>query len=47
MLFSQRKCLVNCYIVQSHFSKSRNFFLKELTDEILAFSECFADNDMM
>lgn len=46
MLFSQRKCLVNCYIVQSHFSKSRNF-LKELTDEILAFSECFADNDMM
>lgn len=46
MLFSQRKCLVNCYIVQSHFSKSRNFF-EELTDEILAFSECFADNDMM
>lgn len=42
MLFSQRKCLVNCYIFQN-----QEIFLKELTDEILAFSECFADNDMM
>lgn len=31
----------------SHIFQNQENLLKELTDEILAFSECFADNDMM
>lgn len=47
MLFGQRKRLVNIVTLCSHIFQNQEIFLKELTDEILAFSECFADNDMM
>lgn len=46
MLFGQRKHLVNVTLCSHNFQNQENL-LKELTDEILAFSECFADNDMM